>query len=47
MALNMNKTYEMSVRGKTLTTPVPSCIPSIEWKPGSSTVDGTDTLKKC
>ena len=31
MALNMDKTYEMIVRGKT-STPPPSCIPSIERK---------------
>ena len=31
MALNMDKTYEMMVRGKT-STPQPSCIPSNERK---------------
>ena len=31
MALNMDKTYELIVRGKT-STPPPSCIPSIERK---------------
>jgi hypothetical protein len=31
MALNMKETYEMIVRGKTL-TPVPGCIPSTERK---------------
>ena len=30
MALNMDKTYEMIVREKRLTT-VPSCIPYIKW----------------
>ncbi len=31
MTLNVEKTYEMIVRGKTQTS-VPSCIPSIERK---------------